>query len=109
MVLAEVWPSLIDAEVARKRAQLGIDETGERGRRRVGQRGRGRCGWWRRLGRRPAGAPVRVGPLAAVTAGIFLLRVYTAEELRQWRRQFAALMRVLCERNGGTFVGLNDY
>ncbi len=24
-------------------------------------------------------------------------------------RQFAALMRVLCERNGGTFVGINDY
>ncbi len=31
--------------------------------------------------------------LAAVTAGIFLLRVYTTEELRQWRRQFAALIR----------------
>ena len=30
--------------------------------------------------------------LAAVTTGIFLLRVYTAEELRQWRRQFAALL-----------------
>jgi O-antigen/teichoic acid export membrane protein len=30
--------------------------------------------------------------LAAVTAGIFLLRVYTTEELRQWRRQFAALL-----------------
>lgn len=41
--------------------------------------------------------------------GVGFPYLFRGSQIPASARQFAALMRVLCERNGGTFVGLNDY
>jgi hypothetical protein len=41
--------------------------------------------------------------------GVGFPYLFRGREIPPSARQFAALMRVLCERNGGTFVGINDY
>jgi hypothetical protein len=41
--------------------------------------------------------------------GVGFPYLFRGRQIPPTARQFAALMRVLCERNGGTFVGINDY
>ena len=41
--------------------------------------------------------------------GVGFPYLFRGNQIPPTARQFAALMRVLCERNGGTFVGINDY